>query len=72
MYMKKTIINTNGQQFNQYKQNEQLSLTLKTTTQKDHIHIPMWQCKIGHWDPNPIPDNWVSNINVNHLQAKNI
>ena len=39
----KTIINTNGQQFNQYKQNEQLSLTLKKTqnTQKDHIHIPM-------------------------------
>ena len=25
----KTIINTNDQQFNQYKQNEQLSLTLK-------------------------------------------
>ena len=38
----KTIINTNDQQFNQYKQNEQLSLTLKKKTpQKDHIHIPM-------------------------------
>jgi len=30
----KTIINTNGQQFNQYKQNEHLSLTLKNQNTK--------------------------------------